>query len=53
MIGNMMSLLLIGLMNKKNLPFGRLFFIDFKARLLNPAEEVKVNSKNTSGNCEV
>ena len=51
MTGNMMSILLIGLKNKKKPPFWEAFFISISAtRLLNPAEEVKVNSKNTCGN---
>jgi hypothetical protein len=54
MIGNMMSILSIGLTNKKKPPFWEAFFMCISAtRLLNPAEEVEVNSKNACGNCEV
>ena len=51
MTGNMMNILLTGPMNKKKPPKREAFFISISAtRLLNPAEEVEVNSKNTCGN---
>jgi hypothetical protein len=51
MNGNMMNISLIGPMNKKKPPIREAFFMCISAtRLLNPAEEVEVNSKNTCGN---
>jgi len=46
----MMNILLTGPMNKKKPPKREAFLCISATRLLNPAEEVEVNSKNTCGN---